>query len=376
MAVEDLTALETEDALFDKFATDAATLDHPVDVRGMQPERWAVGQLHVEAKSHAVYQERRKAIVDSGWRQTAKGDSLTLFARGLHGIERFGSTNAVHQFRLTDARGVGPVVVPAGERVAYATNGQEFRNVDALTVPLNGYIDGNWRAEVAGALGNIAAGSVTKLRATIAGVAVSSPAIGSSGSTLITAGRNAETDAQLGARLDDHWSSVGSGGNAAAYRFWVHQSFTVDAITSSITRVKILDNNPYGPGSIGVVIANAGGGATPGELARVNAYLQARKAIGSGELVVSAALSQVVLVGGTISIAPGYTASVVLAAVQAALDTYESEFSIGGKVYRAEVIQRIMSVDGVYNVVLADPAADVTINTDAIVDFAYALTAA
>jgi len=375
MAVEDLTATETEEDLFDRFATDAATLDHPVDVRGMQPERWAVGQLHVEAKAHEQYQLRRKAIVESGWMQTAKGDSLSLFARGFHGIERFGATNAVHQLRLTDTAGVGPVNVAAGERVAYASNGQEFRNVDALVVPQNGYVDGNWRAEVAGALGNVAVGSITRLRAPIVGVAVSNPAIGSTGSSLVTAGRNAETDAQLVQRLRDHWGSVGSGGNAAAYRFWVHEAFTVDGLTSTITRIKIRDNNPYGPGSIGVVIANAGGGATGDELTRVDAYLQTKKALGSGELVVEPATAQVVIVRATVYIEPGYTSTIVLAAIEAALDEYESEFSIGGLVYRAEVLQRIMAVDGVYNAVLVAPATDVTINNTSIVSFSYTLTA-
>lgn len=374
MAIEDLTALETEDELFERFCTDAATLDNPVDVRGMQPERWAVGQLHVEAKSHEQYQLRRKAIVESGWRQTALGDSLGAFGRGFHGLEKFGATYATHQIRLTDT-GAGATAIPAGDRVVYAGNGQEFRNTALINVPAGSYVDADFKAEVAGADGNVAVGTIAAFRAPIVGIAVSNPAIGSTGSSLVTSGRDAETDAQFGARIDDHWGSVGSGGNAAAYRFWVHESFTVDALTSTITRVKIIDNNPYGPGSIGVIIANASGGATVGELARVDAYLQLRKALGSGELRIEAATSQSVLVSGTVYVATGYTASVVLAAVEAALDDYESEFSIGGLVYRAEVIQRIMAVDGVYDVTLADPVGNTTINPDSIVDFTYALVA-
>jgi uncharacterized phage protein gp47/JayE len=376
MAVEDLTSTQDEEELFEQFATDAATLDYPVDVRGMQPERIAHAWLSVEAKSHEQYQIKRKSIVESGWRQTAKGDSLTLFARGFHQIERYPATQAVHQFRLSDVSSVGPVNVAAGERVAYANNGQEFRNVDALVVPLDGYIDGNWKAEESGALANVAVGTVTRLRAPIVGVTVSNPAISGEAGSIVTAGRNQETDAQLGQRLDDHWGSVGSGGNEAAYRFWVTESFDVDGLTSSITRIKILTNNPYGPGSIGVIIANAGGSATGAEITRVDEYLQDRKALGSGQLLVSAATSQSVLVSGSVGIRAGYVEADVLTAIEEALDTYESEFSIGGYLYRAELIQRVMDVDGVYNFTLVDPVANVAINDTAIVAFTYAITAA
>jgi uncharacterized phage protein gp47/JayE len=373
MAVEDITSTETEDELYERFCTDAATLDYPVDVRGMQPERWAPGQLHVEAKSHEQYQLRRKDIVESGWRQTALGDSLTQFGRGFHTVERFGATYATHQIRLTDT-GAGATAIPAGDRVAYSSNGQEFRNTALINVPAGSYVDAEFKAEVAGADGNVAAGALAAFRAPIVGIAVSNPAIGSTGSSLITAGRDAETDTQFGARLDDHWGSVGSGGNDAAYRWWVHESFTVDGLTSTITRVKILSNNPYGFGSIGVVIANASGGATGGELTRVDNYLQLRKALGSGELRVEAATTHSELVSGTIFVAPGYDAAVVLAAVEAALDEYESEFAIGGQVYRAEVIQRIMAVAGVYDVALIDPTGNSVVGATSIVSFTYSLS--
>lgn len=376
MAVEDLLALQTEDELFEQFCTDAATLPFPVDVRGMQPERWAPGQLHIEALAHAKYQERRKAIVESGWLRTAKGDSLTLVARGFFQLERYPSTAAVHQFRLTDVAGVGGVTYPAGTRVAFADNGQEFRNLTDLALPLNGYVDGNWKAEVAGALGNVAAGTVTRLRAPIVGVEITSPAISGEPGTIVTAGRNQETDEQLATRCEDRWGSVGAGGNAAAYRFWVTESFDVDGLVSSITRIKILDNNPYGPGSIGAVIANASGTATGAELTRVGNYLAVRKALGSGMLLISSAAAQEELVSGVVSIRSGYDPAVVLAAVQAALDTYESEFAIGGYLYRSEIIQRVMAVDGVYDFVLSNPTTNVAIGTLSIVSFAYALTAA
>jgi uncharacterized phage protein gp47/JayE len=370
MAVEDITSTETEDELYERFCTDAATLDYPVDVRGMQPERWAPGQLHVEAKSHEQYQLRRKDIVESGWRQTALGDSLTQFGRGFHTVERFGATYATHQIRLTDT-GAGATAIPAGDRVAYSSNGQEFRNTAIVNVPVGSYVDAEFKAEVAGADGNVSAGAITAFRAPIVGIAVSNPAIGSTGSSLITAGRDAETDTQFGARLDDHWGSVGSGGNDAAYRWWVHESFTVDGLTSTITRIKVLSNNPYGFGSIGVVIANAAGTATAGELTRVDDYLQLRKALGSGELRVEAATSQTVLVSGTVYVSPAYDTATVLIDVQDALDDYESEFSIGGLVYRAEVIQRVMAVAGVYNFECSDPVSDTVIGPTSIVGFDY-----
>lgn len=374
MAVEDLLETKDQATLFGEFCADAATLEYPVYVQGMQEERLARAWLEVESKSHEQYQIRRRDIINSGWLRTAKGDSLTLVARGFFQLERYPATQAIHQMRLTDVSGVGPVNVAAGERVAYASNGQEFRNVSALVVPLNGYIDGEWKAEVAGANGNVDSYTILGLRAPIVGVSVSNPRVSGEPNSITTAARNSETDGQLATRCEDRWGSVGAGGNAAAYRFWVTESFDVDGLVSSITRIKVLDANPYGPGSIGVVIANASGGATGAELTRVGDYLLERKALGSGELITSAATAQSQLISGVVHVAPGYVVSEVVAAAEAALDTYESEFSISGTLYLAEIIQRVMAVDGVFNFTLLDPSSDVAIGNLSIVSFTYALT--
>jgi uncharacterized phage protein gp47/JayE len=374
MAVEDLIETKSQADLFEQFAADAATLEYPVDVRGMQPERVGHAWLQVESKSHEQYQIRRRDIVNSGWLRTAKGDSLTLVARGFFQLERYPATQAVQRIRFQDVGGVGPVNVAAGERVPFANNGQEFRNIAGFTIPLNGFIDVDCKAEVAGSLGNADSGTITRQRAPIVGVSVSNPAISGQANALVTAGRDVETDGQLATRCEDRWGSVGAGGNAAAYRFWVTESFDVDGLVATITRIKILDANPYGPGSIGVVIANASGTATVGELTRVGGYLATRKALGSGQLLTSSATAQVQLISGTIFVEPGYVFSEVEAAVQAALDTYESEFAISGTVYRSEIVQRAMAVDGVYNFQLADPPTDITIGNTAIVSFTYAFS--
>lgn len=376
MAVDELLEVKDQATLFEQFCADAATLPYPVDIRGMQPERIGHAWMQVESRAHEQYQIRRRDIILSGWHRTARGDGLTMLARGFFQLERYPATQAVQRVRYADVAGVGPVVRAAGESVPFADNGQEFRNIAGFTIPLNGFVDVDVKAEVAGALGNVDSGTITRLRAPIVGVSVSNPAIAGQANALVTAGRNIETDNQLGDRMEDRWGSVGAGGNAAAYRFWVTESFDVDGIVSTITRIKILDANPYGPGSIGVVVANASGTATAPELARVEAYLTTRKALGSGQLQVHSASAQDQLVSGTISIETGYVASEVISAAQAALDTYESEFAISGTLYRAEIIQRVMAVPGVYNFVLADPVSDVVIGSTAIINFTYALVPA
>lgn len=73
---------------------------------------------------------------------------------------------------------------------------------------------------------------------------------------------------------------------------------------------------------------------------------------------------QVQVINAIISVSEGYDQGEVLTAVREAIKDYINGLTISGDVIRAEIIKRIMSVTGVYNVSLNLPIGDVAILDD------------
>jgi len=101
--------------------------------------------------------------------------------------------------------------------------------------------------------------------------------------TRTQAGRDAEGNGPFVERCQAKWGTLGAGGNIDAYNYWIPTG------TNAITAWWVDDSNPFGPGSIGVWLADTNGPATTPEISSVIAYLTPRKALGSGLLGVYAA---------------------------------------------------------------------------------------
>jgi uncharacterized phage protein gp47/JayE len=362
---EALTA-KTESEIEAEILDEAASRD--LDVRGLGERSFPRGMVAIEARSHAKYQELRARLVANRLLDTAVDvEGVALVARGWYQLERAPATYAVHEVRLTDTGGVGPKAIRANERTFISASGQEFRITQDVVVPAGGTsAPVQVRAEVAGAAGNVQANTITRWRNPIAGLTVSNPAIGSSGSSLVAAARDAEDKGSLIQRCRDRWGTQGRAGNDAAYRTWVTEAFTSAGQVSPITRMRIRGDNPYGPGSIGVVLANASGPALPGEVSQVDTYLRERKALGSGPLVTVAATAE--SVPAAIVVYASGNPSAVTQAI-ARMDELEASLPIGATIYQAEILERVMGIDGVYNVRINAPLVDYQASPLAVIDF-------
>lgn len=73
---------------------------------------------------------------------------------------------------------------------------------------------------------------------------------------------------------------------------------------------------------------------------------------------------QIQTVDATVTILDGYTDATVRTNVTEAIKTYINTLGISGDVVRNELIKRIMSVAGVYNVILTTPATDIILLDD------------
>lgn len=362
-AISTLLQTQTEPELLDYFLTEAAIKG--INVRGMQAERLARGQMETDAKTHAQYQSLREQIVNGGYLDDATGPWLTLLAFGVWRIVRSPATFAIHQVRLSDAKSVGPKQVNDRRHVAVSTSGKLFRNIESAQVPLNSNVDVQFKAETPGADSNVAINTITKLQTPITGVTVNNPAIGATGSSLIVGGANEEGDSSLRTRCRNKWNALGAGGNKPAYAYWIPQSFIEAGESATVTRWYIDDANPFGPGSIGVWLANDSGPATAGEISTVNAYLQLRKALGSGELRTQAASTVAQTI--TCTVYHDGTNGSVASDVSSALLNLGAAHGVGEIFYRASITAALMAVSGVINVTITAPASDLSLSSNEVI---------
>src|SRR6185312_8697711 len=113
--------------------------------------------------------------------------------------------------------------------------------------------------------------------------------------TRTQAGRDAEGNGPFVERCQAKWGTLGAVGNIDAYNYWIPTG------TPAITQWDVLADNSYGPGSIGVIVADSSGPATTPEINSVIAYLTPRVALGAGPLVVLAATSYPLAVTATLA---------------------------------------------------------------------------
>jgi phage-related baseplate assembly protein len=73
-----------------------------------------------------------------------------------------------------------------------------------------------------------------------------------------------------------------------------------------------------------------------------------------------------IVVTATLTILDGYDLTTVAASVESNIISYINELGISGDVVRNEVIERIMTTPGVYNVNLVAPALDIIVDDDEI----------
>lgn len=139
------------------------------------------------------------------------------------------------------------------------------------------------RAREAGTRGNVVSSSITggKILTGPAGLSISA-------ASLHTQGRDIETSEQAFVRALGKWARLGAG--------WTEEAFDylIPTAAPSLTRWRVRTDNPFGPGTVGVVLAGASGPATTSERDAVFALLNARgvKPLGSGPLTVAAAIAQ------------------------------------------------------------------------------------
>lgn len=248
-----------------------------LNANGWQALQFARIIAEIDAETLNSYEVNRELIFDGGYIVSAVGVYLDLAATW-YGERRAPATTAIVQGRFTDAAGIGPYPLPAGQIVqldAPTPGGPYYyRSTQSFTVPKNGFIDVMFAAEAPGAGYNASPSSLT-LRTPIPGITLTSPPLPGQGSILIIAGTDAELDDALRLRCLLLLSTLGRGWAKATIESLILDNFP------AVTRLRIRD--PGGiPGVADAYLADVLGPVTAATALAVYNFLrdETRKPVG------------------------------------------------------------------------------------------------
>ena len=261
-------------------------------------------------------------------------------------LTRDPATKATHRCLLTNAPTGVPRTISIGQLRARAGS-IDFVNIGAGSLPPGTSTEIDFRAEQAGVIGNVAPGKITQLVTTLAGVTINNPAQ-PNGSSVIVAARDRETNQSLVDRMDARWDDTSSGSSKGAIYGWIDAAFRYAATPKTVTKWIADDENPNGPGSVDCYVANAAGGASPSELAIIDAYAQSRWVAGTGPLRFLPAINRTITYTATLKT---NNANAIADAI-AADARYTAELPIGATVIRNQLIEYLMNISGMTNLTI------------------------
>lgn len=201
-------------------------------------------------------------------------------------------------------------------------------------------------AEKTGEAGNTEGGAISYMVTAPVGVA------GCGNPLAFTGGAAEESDGDYRARILDSFVRLPNGANAAFYENRVLEHEGVAAV-SIIPRYK-------GIGTVGVVVAGAGGETDPALLDEIYQDLQQIREI-AVDITVLSPEEVPVAVDLQIQCDPGKDEAAVLSAVSDAVLGWFGGKRLAKPVYLAQLCSVIFSVNGVYNCKILSPVGDVDI---------------
>jgi uncharacterized phage protein gp47/JayE len=311
-----------------------------LELQGFPVSAWQAGSVpRVLLQSFAnVMADAWQTVADvakGSTLQTATGGWLDLLAASQYGETRQPAESTQGVVRLTDAGG-GPHSVAIGQLYVATASGLRYRNTATGTIPLNGYLDLAFQAETAGSSHNVANGAIVELVTALSTVTASNPAAGTTGTWITSPGSDGESDVALRARCTAKWATLSTGSPVSAYIYWA-------LLQTGVTRASVDDANPDGPGTARVYIDSSGA------VSEAQTYIDARKPIGTSVTVIDATTVSIPVAGAV------YVENEELADAQAQialnLAALSLETAIGGRIYAAEIIERVMNAPGVLNYV-------------------------
>ena len=287
-------------------------------------------------------------VLDQSFPQTAQGMYLDYHAE-TRGITRGAAEKAAGTIRFAAADKVTAACPIEKGTVCMTAEGVHFETTEDAAIAVGSqWVDVPAQAVEAGAGGNVIAGTVTLLSAMPVGVVQCTNPAAFSG------GCDAESDEALRGRVLASYQRLPNGANAAYYEQEAMR-FPGVAAAKAVGRAR-------GIGTVNVVIATHAGVPDAALLAAVETDLQKKREI-AVDVKVLAPTVETVAVTAALKAAPGYTFAEVKAGAQSALEALFTGELLGKSVTTARLLTLLCGVEGVENVHLTAPAADVAVGS-------------
>ena len=287
-------------------------------------------------------------VLDQSFPQTAQGMYLDYHAE-TRGITRAAAEKAVGTLRFAAADKVTATCPIEKGTVCMTAEGVRFETTEDAAIAVGSqWVDVPAQAVEAGAGGNVIAGTVTLLSAMPVGVVQCTNPAAFSG------GCDAESDEALRGRVLASYQRLPNGANAAYYEQEAMRYPGV-AAAKAVGRAR-------GIGTVNVVIATHAGVPDAALLAAVEMDLQKKREI-AVDVKVLAPTVETVAVTAALKAAPGYTFAEAKAGAQSALEALFTGELLGKSVTTARLLTLLCGVEGVENVHLTAPAADVAVGS-------------
>jgi len=287
-------------------------------------------------------------VLDQSFPQTAQGTYLDYHAE-TRGITRGAAEKAAGTIRFAAADKVTAACPIEKGTVCMTAEGARFETTEDAAIAVGSqWVDVPAQAVEAGAGGNVIAGTVTLLSAMPVGVVQCTNPAAFSG------GCDAESDEALRGRVLASYQRLPNGANAAYYEQEAMRYPGV-AAAKAVGRAR-------GIGTVNVVIATHAGVPDAALLAAVETDLQKKREI-AVDVKVLAPTVETVAVTAALKAAPGYTFAEVKAGAQSALEALFTGELLGKSVTTARLLTLLCGVEGVENVHLTAPAADVAVGS-------------
>lgn len=308
-----------------------------------------------------IYQNLLKGLMEAVPTAIYKGFGFTkLPATPAAGLVRFTRVSTV----------TGNISIPAGTRVKVPSTLNTYSTQEAQTLlSENSYVDIYVSASATGTDGNAAAGTITELVDEVSGIAtVSNP-------SAFSTGTDEETDQARRIRFAK-WVATLSRSTRAAVKYGAETAkltasgLITERVVKSLVWEPCIDATPLGdPGYIEVYIWNGVDGASSDLIAEAKRIIEGYEEEDGTKVAgwkaagiicdVLETTAQAVNITATITPSGGYTVSGVTPGINTVLDAYFAGLEIGEPCIRSKLIDLIMGVEGVYDVSLSTPAANI-----------------
>ncbi|MFQ6614513.1 MAG: baseplate J/gp47 family protein, partial [Fidelibacterota bacterium] len=316
--------------------------------------------LETIAKAFSDLYQLIYTVTRAGFIQTAEGKWLDLKVRELGLSRKQGQkvTGYITFYRNTPKD--ENITIPAGTMVKTVKNnlGEEyrFRTIEDVILPAGEReVFTLIEADQVGSVYNVGKETITRITTHIAGIdgVVNKEVNIGTGlrSWQVTVGTDVETDEDLRSRAIYRWDELGVGGTADAYRSW---ALAVDGVKS----VQILDDFPFGPGTVGMVISAENGVPTPETLQEVHDAVNSRKPLTASVYVLSPKV-KFVDIELAVTRFSSFELIDVEERVKQKLLNMNTKLMIGEHLVISRIVADIMQVVGVYSVDILNPAESV-----------------